>query len=174
MQRWQSQIQECNVANKTQEDAESILNNHELANCFIKLGVVTFELQQLDKSLEYYNTALDLQEKLGINQNFSFVYQALSQVYLWKEEYNLPLQYSRKSLAVLPVDHRSRSTSFEVIDDVYRDKKHLIRALHYRQKSIDTRVCLLEDNHSQIGIAYNNKELIYEEKQKLSRSNEIL
>lgn len=113
-----------------------------IANCYIGLN-------ELDKSLEYYNKSLALCDEIR-KENPSFDYEAktvviysnLGSVYINKWEFDKALQYYRLTLRYLEKENNPSylSSAYNNIGIIYKAKEQYDSAFFYYHKALEIRL----------------------------------
>ncbi|MDI6810854.1 MAG: tetratricopeptide repeat protein [archaeon] len=77
---------------------ERVRDKEEKADILLELGVIFYYSGDLDKALEYYEKALELNDELGMKEGIAAVFGNIGAVYFTKGELDKALQYFEKAL----------------------------------------------------------------------------
>ena len=112
-----------------------------IANCFMGLN-------ELDKSLEYYNKSLALCEEINkVDPHFDYnhkllvIYSNMGSAYINKWEFDKALQYFRKALVYIEKDPNPGylASSYNNIGIIYKAKMQYDSAFFYYEKALEIR-----------------------------------
>jgi tetratricopeptide (TPR) repeat protein len=139
------------------------------AQSYNNIGLVYYNQEDYAKALEYYQEALDIQEKvLGKEHPHTATsYNNIGVVYANQEDYVKALEYFQKSLVVrekvLGKEHPDTAQSYNNIGLVYDHQGNYARALEYFQKSLVILEKVLGENHPDTAASYNNIGAVYDD-----------
>lgn len=109
-------------------------------------GADYYDKNEYDKSMEYYEKALNVIEKEKNEKNDAMlkltaeVYAAIGNIYRLKKNYKKATEYCEKGLEVIEKvvgDLREKSMLYASIADIYRDSNKINEAIRYYNKSLE-------------------------------------
>ena len=117
---------------------EKVRDKEEKTKILGELGVIYYYLGELNKALEYYKKALELDEGLGIKEGIAKDLGNIGIIYRIKGELDKALEYFERVLALDEVLGRKEGIAIQLgnIGTVYRIKGELDEALVYYEKAL--------------------------------------
>ena len=124
---------------KALEVFEILKDSTGVAAMYNGLGNINLDLNQYDKSLEYYEKAAHLNQKLGRTPNLSGNYGNIGLLYLYLEQSENALKYLQKSLALIDTVNNLFDYSINLQYHVmaYHQIKDYERALIYQERAYE-------------------------------------
>ena len=144
-------------------------NLHGMTQYNHQLGRIKADQGDYKGALSYYETSLDIQQKIlpANHPNFATPYNDIASVYSNMGEYSKALSYYQKCLDIqqksFPANHPNLATSYNNIGLVYTNMGEYSKALSNYEKSLDIKQKSLPANHPSLAITYNNLGSVYED-----------
>jgi tetratricopeptide (TPR) repeat protein len=151
---------------------EKVRDKEEKAKILGELGVISYYSGELEKALEYYEKALELDEGLGIKEGIAKDLGNIGIVYRIRGELDKALEYFEKVLELDEELGRKEGIAIQFgnIGIIYRIKGELDKALEYYEKALE----LDEEVGRKEGIAadFGNIGSVYSTKGELDKALE--
>ena len=150
-----------------------------VANLYYFLGCGFDESADYSQSLEYYNKALTIREKvLGKEHpDTARIYNNIAVVYDHKGDYDRALEFYGKALTICEKvsgkEHPNTASTYNNMAVAYDHKGDYDRALEYHDKALKIREKVLGEEHPDTATTYNNMALVYSEKGDYDRALEF-
>gem|GEM_PF-335911 len=126
--------------------------NSDLSSLYNTVGVIHFELNNMDEALKYYNMSITNAEAKGNTKEFSMSLNNIGNVRYEAHDYNMALQYYNRSImAKNRIDYKAGiAVSLHNIANVFKKTGDYKKAIEYYIKS------------EKFAIASGNTDVIYE------------
>lgn len=113
------------ISDKTKEDYAGI------ANCYHNLGVAWNNLNQIEKSLDYFKKAINIGELGWTEKGFAITYDYIGVSYKQKKEYQKAMSYFQKAVNIYKKNNDALylSKTYDNIGDLFFDQKRFKQAL---------------------------------------------
>jgi tetratricopeptide (TPR) repeat protein len=151
---------------------KTVKDKQEKANILTELGLVSYNLGELDKALEYFGKSLGLTEKLDWKDGMAANFGNIGIIYKIKGDLETALEYYGKSLKLNEElgSKEGMASNYGNLGIVYQIKGELDKALEYCGKSLK----LNEELGSKEGMAsnYGNLGIVYRIKGELDKALE--
>lgn len=126
----------CDILEKNL--ASQFEKNKSLALLFVRMVIVFFQTNQIDKMFEYSSKLMSDSLNKYLNNNEIFlVYYHVGQAYSRKGDYDKAIEFLEKSVAENKEDSLQKATVFREIAEIFKWKKDLSKAELYLQKADD-------------------------------------
>lgn len=137
------------------------------ADIYDNIGVMFFELYQLEKALEYLKKSLEIKEKIYSDNDLKMAptYNNLAEVYDKLKEYEKSELYFEKAISVyvewLGEENLSTANTYDNLANMLNDSRRYEEALMYHKKALAYYEKAYGFDHPEIATAYNNIGLTY-------------
>jgi tetratricopeptide (TPR) repeat protein len=117
---------------------KTVKDKQEKANILTELGLVSYNLGELDKALEYFGKSLGLTEKLDWKDGMAANFGNIGIIYKIKGDLETALEYYGKSLKLNEElgSKEGMASNYGNLGIVYRIKGELDKALEYHEKAL--------------------------------------
>ena len=157
------------------------LGRHHLkvASSYNDLGIAHHHKGDLEKARDYYERALEIQEKQHPNHvdvadsfnNLGIVYRNTGELAKAKDYFHRALEIKIEQLGP---NHVKVANSYNNLGLVYHDTRELVEAEEYYQRALEIRKQQLGPNHIKVANSYNNLGLVYNNKNELVKAKDCL
>ncbi|CAF3345471.1 unnamed protein product [Rotaria socialis] len=146
---------------------QQILNESEDAlekeNCYLLLGQSARFLKDYDMALENNFKCLELQEKAGVDDLYiGQTYITIAEVHFLKLEFDLSLEYAKKSLILVPEDHLLRANAYRLMGKTHSKKAEYELSLDCCKKALEVQQKTMPKDDKDVGLTYYWMAVAYE------------
>ncbi len=136
-----------------------------IAECYRKIGLMYSELGDYERSTEYLLNGLEAIDSINAESILPNLYNDLGVVYDNKREFDLAIQYYKKSLEIreqiFGTDSESVAMSYNNLGYIYSEIGNYEDALEFYSKALDIQRKLFGEEHEDVGMTYINIGGIY-------------
>ena len=115
------------------------LNSKNMGNLYFSIGVIEQKQGDLEKSLEFYNKGLKINEKIINKSDISKFYNQIGMICNDKGEYNKALDYHNQSLKIAEEfgNKIEIASSYHNIGIIYQNKGEYNQSIEFYNKSLE-------------------------------------
>ncbi|CAF1544197.1 unnamed protein product, partial [Didymodactylos carnosus] len=146
------------IINESTDDLERIICYHHL------IDINRYE-RKWDEAYKNYMKLPVPQENNhpGMEKYIGYIHASIAELYFWKEEFDMALDYCKTSLSLIPKDHSFLVKPYHIMGTTFMAKDQYELALKFLNKAFDIQEKYLPEDHPSFGETYNYMAVTYEQ-----------